>query len=492
MSPIKRSFLVPAILLALSVAAVAEPLVLWPVPKAPAGTPVDVYPLPRYDWLANFAGRLDLAKKGGYDLVFDGDSITDFWLGRGKAVWDAHYVPLHAIDFGISGDRTEHLLWRLDRGQVDGLHPKLVVIMIGTNNMGANTAEEIAAGDKAIVAEYRKRLPDAHILLLGIFPRSEKATDPVRAKIAQVNQIISKLDDGKHVTYLDIGAKFLEPDGTLTREIMPDFLHPSEKGYQIWADAIQPVVDQYCPKSAASTATTPAPAESTPMETITWPLPPVPAGTPTTIFPAPRADWFGRFAGNLDKLKNGPYDLVFDGDSITDNWQGPGHDVLAQRFAGIKVLDIAIGGDQTQHVLWRLQHGDLEGQNPKLIMLMIGTNNGGRNPADIAACIKTIIGEYETRCPNAHILLLGVFPRGAEAKSGSREWIANINKILATYDDGKKVTFMDIGAKFLQPDGTLTKEIMPDFLHPSAAGYTIWADAIQPVIDQYFPKPAAK
>ena len=226
--------------------------------------------------------------------------------------------------------------------------------------------------------------------------------------------------------------------------------------------------------------------------TFTWPLPPAPAGTSRATNPVPRLEWIARFGGNLDKLKSGPYDFIMDGDSITDNWQGPGQAVLKARYGAIKTADFGIGGDRVEHVLWRLQHGELAGQDPKLIMLMIGTNNGGEDPQEIADGIKLLLNEYETQCPDAHILLLGVFPRAALATEPVRAWISKINAIISTYDDGKRVTYLDIGAKFLQPDGTLTKEIMPDFLHPSAKGYEIWADAVQPVIDKYFPPAPAK
>jgi lysophospholipase L1-like esterase len=217
-----------------------------------------------------------------------------------------------------------------------------------------------------------------------------------------------------------------------------------------------------------------------------------PAGQPAATYPVPREDWIIRFVGNLDKLKQGPYDLVFDGDSITDGWQGVGLTVLKERYGNLKVLDAGISGDQVQHVLWRLQHGELEGQSPKLIMLMIGTNNCGQDPKDVAAGIKLVLNEYETRCPDAHILLLGVFPRTPTPTDPARLWVKSLNAIISTYSSDPKVTYLDIGDKFLQPDGTLTADIMPDFLHPSTKGYGIWADAIQPVIDKYFPAPATK
>jgi hypothetical protein len=198
----------------------------------------------------------------------------------------------------------------------------------------------------------------AHILLLGIFPMGTSATDPTRTKVGQINQMISKLDDGKNVTYLDIGGKFLQPDGALATDLAPtpDFKILSENGYKAWADAIQPVVDQYRPKSAASPPGPPTPPISSNEPTLSWPLPPPAPGVSYAAYPTP----------------------------------------------------------------------------------------------------------------------------------------AEVNSILATYDDGNRVTYSYIGDKFLQPDGTLTADIMPDFLHPSAKGYGIGADAIQPFIDKYFPQTTAK
>jgi len=228
---------------------------VWPMPaelpSVPPGEDSATYPMPRLDWVQRVKNNNEKAQAqaSAIQLVFDGDSITDAWQSKGREIWDARYARFNAFDFGISGDRTEHLLWRLSQGQVADLHPKLIALMIGTNNMGANTVEQIAGGVQAVVADYRQRCPDAVILLQAIFPRGHEATDPVRTKIKAVNQIISKLDDGHKVIYVDFGDKFLEADGTLSPEIMPDFLHPNAKGYQIWAEAIQPFIDKYLGKS---------------------------------------------------------------------------------------------------------------------------------------------------------------------------------------------------------------------------------------------------
>lgn len=181
------------------------------------------------------------------ELIFDGDSITDGWQGKGREVWAQNFANRRAFDFGISGDRTQHVLWRLSKGQVDGLDPKLVLIMIGTNNIRSHSVEQIAEGVAAVVREYQKRCPNAVIVLQAIFPRGQAADAEFRAKVKEVNQRISVLGDGQKVIYLDFADKFLEPDGTLSAEVMPDFLHPSAKGYEIWAEAIRPIVDKYCP-----------------------------------------------------------------------------------------------------------------------------------------------------------------------------------------------------------------------------------------------------
>jgi len=225
---------------------------VWPMPTSfpapPADVPAATFPLPRLDWPARVANTNDRAQKlaDSIQLIFDGDSITDGWQGRGKQIWADRYARFGAFDFAIGGDRTQHLLWRLSQGQVDHLRPKLVAVMIGTNNLGNNeSVEDTIAGVKTVVAEYRKRCPDAVVLLQAIFPRGEEPGHPLRAKVQEVNKQIAKLADGGKVVYIDFGDRFLQPDGTISAEIMPDFLHLSEKGYGIWADAIQPVIDQY-------------------------------------------------------------------------------------------------------------------------------------------------------------------------------------------------------------------------------------------------------
>jgi beta-glucosidase len=203
-----------------------------------------VKPVPRNDgWWKDRAKLLDDRLKQTTDtqVLFIGDSITQGWEGDGKDIWTKYYGPRKAVNLGIGGDRTQHVLWRLDNAPLEGLKPKAAVVMIGTNNSNSedNTAEQIVDGVTAIVSKLRARLPNTKVLLLAIFPRGENF-NAQRGKITQINQVLEKLGDGKSVFFLDIGHRFLSSNGMLPGEIMPDYLHLSPSGYQIWAEAIEP------------------------------------------------------------------------------------------------------------------------------------------------------------------------------------------------------------------------------------------------------------
>ena len=182
----------------------------------------------------------DRVGQGDVDLIFVGDSITQGWEGNGKEVWQEYYGGRHAVNLGFSGDRTQHVLWRFDNGNIDGISPKAAVVMIGTNNSNGedNTSEEIAEGIIAICEQIRVELPKTKILVLAIFPRGAEP-NPQREKNAKSNEIVSRIADDEMIFYLDIGGEFLEPDQTISDEIMYDYLHLTAKGYQIWAEAIE-------------------------------------------------------------------------------------------------------------------------------------------------------------------------------------------------------------------------------------------------------------
>jgi beta-glucosidase len=213
----------------------------WLRAEEPRATHAAIDPQPRKDewWQKRHAAFNENVKKTpDTQLIFIGDSITQGWEGAGKEAWAKHYAPRKAVNLGIGGDRTQHVLWRLDNGNLEGIKPKVAVVMIGTNNSGSDSAAHIADGITAIVKKLRTKLPETKVLLLGVFPRGEK-TNAQREKLIEVNQTVAKLDDGKSVYYLDIGQNLMNPDGTIFKEVMPDFLHLSPKGYEIWAASIE-------------------------------------------------------------------------------------------------------------------------------------------------------------------------------------------------------------------------------------------------------------
>jgi beta-glucosidase len=197
-------------------------------------------------WLPRHQEKL-AARNPDIELVLIGDSITHGWENEGRAVWARHFADIDTLNLGFSGDRTENVLWRLQHGEVDGLAPQLVVLMIGTNNTGhrLDPPEAIAAGVSAILAELRSRLPDSHILLLAIFPRGATVDDPERTNNRAANALLKTLAAEAGVEFADFNAAFLQDDGRLSQSIMPDLLHPAPAGYELWAEQLRPWVDRY-------------------------------------------------------------------------------------------------------------------------------------------------------------------------------------------------------------------------------------------------------
>jgi len=211
--------------------------------RGPTGPPAPAnVPLARDD--NRHRTFVEIAKGAPIELLFVGDSITDGWRNAGQPIWDQNWAQYKPANFGIGGDTTQGVLWRMQNGELDGYKAKLIVLMLGTNNISRNPTDEIVDGDRLIVEEFKKRQPQAKVLILGIFPRALPATDPYRASIKDINSKLAKLADNKQVFFMDFGDKFLAPDGTLTPEIMPDALHPNLKGYKIWAEAMAPRVKQ--------------------------------------------------------------------------------------------------------------------------------------------------------------------------------------------------------------------------------------------------------
>ena len=206
------------------------------VGRVPAGAPA-----PRV--LALHQQYLDRVKQGGIDVVFFGDSITNKWRDV-PDLWNSRYEPIKAVNFGINGIGIEHVLWRVEHGELDGITPKVVVLMIGTNNTNRKDPMSIVRGIRHLIDVIHGKQPAAKVLLMAILPR-DRPNEADRSRVIDaVNPELSKLDNGATVRVLDIHGQFLSADGTLKAELFTDRLHLTPAGYQIWADAMQPLLDE--------------------------------------------------------------------------------------------------------------------------------------------------------------------------------------------------------------------------------------------------------
>ncbi|MFZ4508543.1 MAG: GDSL-type esterase/lipase family protein [Fimbriimonas sp.] len=193
------------------------------------------------EWLERHHRFNTRASEGNVEVLFIGDSITEGWAGEaGAALWNEHFASLPAANFGIGGDRTQQLLWRIDNGNLDGISPSVVVLLIGVNNLWpqSHTAEEVAAGIQAVIARIQVKLPDAVILHYGIFPTMELPDHVIRGDVLAINAISARHADGERVRYIDLGPQFLQQDGSISADVMPDFCHLAPSAYAIWAESL--------------------------------------------------------------------------------------------------------------------------------------------------------------------------------------------------------------------------------------------------------------
>ena len=250
----------PILLVGILTIAFAQPPLIGVHAKEPAETHANsaLVPVPKlendsYDWYARHAAVMKIKDKIDPQIVMIGDSITHFWSGppearlqNGPHSWNACFGKYRVLNLGYGWDRTQNVLWRLDHGEFDGLHPAYVIINIGTNNFTAtanakeNTPAQIAEAVQAICRRVHSKAPESEIIVMGVFPRGKKADNPFRPKIAELNRRLAKLGEMPKVAFLDIGEKFLTPKGDILKSLMNDYCHPTEQGYRIWAEALKP------------------------------------------------------------------------------------------------------------------------------------------------------------------------------------------------------------------------------------------------------------
>jgi len=400
------------------------------------------------------------------------------------------------VNLGFSGYRTENLIWNIQNGELEGQSPKVLVLEIGTNNIDEkhyptrHTAGQLAGGIEAIVKLLREKLPDTKIILLRCFPGCYGGPNPTshRLILERASDIVSKIADGKHVFYCDVNHVFLNMDGSINRDMMSDWLHPSPSGAKAWAQAMEPLLSELMGDKSLDTE--------------------IPSNT--AVVPVPKLendsyDWWKRHSDVLNIKDSINPETILIGNSITHfwggepklkNWDGTsripnGPKTWDSLFANRSVLNLGFGWDRTQNVLWRLDHGEIDGLHPRTVIINIGTNNTSETQnarmntaTEIVEGIRAICMRVRSKVPGAKIVLMSVFPREQSAAHPRRILINEINRNLEAFAKEQNITILNIGPKMLESDGTLSKEIAPDFCHPTEKGYQIWADAIRSFVTE--------
>ena len=528
------------------------------------------------------------ANPGPVDILLIGDSITQQWgspldTGKLNAAWQRYFHRYKTLNLGIGGDKTQNVLWRLEHGGVAGLQPRLIILLIGNNNMffTPETGVEAAArGIQMCVANLRSRFPDAALITVKIFP-AHTPGHPFYEDIKKTNAALDmlQLDSDPKVAVLDLTKDLVHPDGRLREELFsPDKIHLSQgTGYGLYAAKLQPLVDRYLggqasggevvlppiarPKTAASADSTQAVPKPAPLSERTvppivldeamlrptpiaddrtrlvypylpynegkldpqltgwplgeaeqswvakgeyyrkpgqevqkhlpemWPVTPTAAHWPSKD-PSTSNAWIDHHAQLIEQVRThpGPIDIVLLGDSLTQGWGGgwdqtPWNAAWSKHFGKTQSLNLGIGGDRTESILWRLDHGALDGTSPKVIVLMIGVNNAplvsgnGVPAAAVAHGMKLCIESLRLHCPDSHLVVLKILPAFDPAEA-SGQVIGEINTAFSSFDwqDTPGIELLDLYPDFTWADGSLITELYSDgHLHLSPAGYEIIA-----------------
>ena len=515
------------------------------------------------------------ASKGPIDVLLVGDSITMQW----GAAWQKHFGQYKSVNIGIGGDKTQNVLWRLDHGGVEGLEPRLVVLLIGNNNMFFTPETGIAPaaeGIKVCVQNLREKFTNAPVVVVKVFP-AHAPGNRFYEDIKKVNAALDKLNleaDPK-VKVLDLWDEMVNADGTIKKELFTsDNIHLTQNGgYELYAGKLKPVIEALLSGKPVSTSdkskptleatpsqpTTPPPtagAKATLFADITytnvinspqvlrypyapyneskmdpqltgWPLtdaekawvskeeytrkpghevqkhlPEMWAVTPTASHWKPKTEgdgnlWINHHATILEKVQanKNDIDIAIVGDSITQGWGG-GWDgahfnaVWQKHFGRHKTVNLGIGGDRTENVLWRLDHGALDGASPTVAVLMIGVNNAplvtanGVSAASVAQGIQLCVQNLRARCPRTEIVLVKIFPAFApDSVVHADIKLINASLDALKLDADPKLHILDLWSDFTNLDGSLKAAAYSDgHLHLSNTGYEIWAGGLQPLL----------
>lgn len=536
-------------------------------------------------WLDTHAKLVEhvRANQGPADILLVGDSITEQWgsslmgppLDKLNAAWRKHFGQYKTVNLGIGGDKTQNVLWRLDHGGVEGLEPRLCVLLIGNNNMfftPETGIEPAAQGIKVCADNLREKFPQAPVIVVKVFPAHAPGVR-FYEDIKKVNAALDalNLEADPKVRVLDIWGDMVNADGTLKKNLFtPDNIHLSQDaGYELYAEKLKPLAEAFLAGKAVPKSVPRSYPVSTPSSS---PAPVAPPSQPAKVASAPRLApaatvrleypyapynegrmdpqltgwpltdaekawitkgeyfrkpgrevqkhlpemwvvtpaaahwgndgeenlWVAHHATLIEKVKAAgrDIDLILLGDSITQGWGGgwdgaPFNAAWQKHFGNLKTVNLGIGGDRAENILWRLDHGALDGASPKVIVLMIGVNNAplvfanGVPAAAVARGIKLCVENLRLRCPNSRIVLVKILPAFDPSKEAGKA-VVDINALLDKLNLGQdsQVHLLDLGPEFTNADGRLKTALYSDgHLHLAPNGYEIFANKLKPVIE---------
>ena len=435
-------------------------------------------------------------------ILFQGDSITD---GNRVRTADPNHILGHGYQFiiasgfaghfpecnltfvnrGVSGNTVADLAARWQKDTLD-VHPDVLSVLVGVNDVNSAmretnrvSAERFEREYDGILAQARAANPQIKFMLCEPFILPGRANqghwEDWQADIGKLQQVVEKLAAKYQAPVVHFQKVF---DDATNRAPVPywiwDGVHPTYAGHQLMADERVRVYGSFYGSPLLDPERNSAVASMPKLEQDSY-------------------DWYARHAAVLDLQRTMRPEIVLVGDSITHFWSGEpktnnqnGSNSWERTFGGHAVLNMGFGWDRTQNVLWRLNHGEMDGLTPKTIVLNIGCNNfsatanaRANTPEEVCAAIQVICDRLLSKSPASRLVVMGVFPRGASPDDPKRALHRKLNELLAAALAGKpQVTFLDIGSKLLQPDGSLSRNISFDGTHPTDKGYAIWGQAL--------------
>ena len=427
----------------------------------PATTPEPI-PGPKFDKIC------ERMAQGNVDLLWVGDSIVNGYAnGPGTKIFHQRYDRRNAMSIAIGGLRTGHVLWELENSPVDKINPKMAVVMIGTNNVGhgKSTPAQTAEGIVAIVERLKDLYPKMKILLLEVFPREPNPNDELRRQVEEINALIRPIyADGSvdNVKLYSINDLFLTDEGILTREIMHDYLHPTELGDEIWGKAVEPFIIEGLGEE--------------PME---------------AVGEQGGDDWMARFNEKNELLKKNErdYQILMLGDSIAHYWEISAFDeqdaltpIWKRYYEDRGAINLGIAGDQTQNLIWRVEHYDFSNVHPRLAILMIGVNNipTGHPFEATAYATRRIVKIVQEKCPGIKFIVLKCLPYLFTGRIEYQMMVDDYNDLLPYYfRDLENVELIDIGDMYRGEDNLVNTDFFPDRVHPNRDGYLLWGERLK-------------